>query len=134
MFNLVRLPGNERSRDFSDCGNPCFNIGGRDGHFLETVMDRAAVAGVADKLRVRLTLKTETRTNLKAENAVAVVPGKSDEVIILDAHVDAWFDGAGDNADGLAVPSRSRGISPSRRTVPSGRSSSWPAPAITAPG
>ena len=103
VFNLVRLPGNERSRDFSDCGNPCFNIGGRDGHFLETVMDRAAVAGVADKLRVRLTLKTETRTNLKAENAVAVVPGKSDEVIILDAHVDAWFDGAGDNADGLAV-------------------------------
>ena len=103
VFNLVRLPGNERSRDFSDCGNPCFNIGGRDGHFLEAVMDRAAVAGVADKLRVRLTLKTETRTNLKAENAVAVVPGRSEEVIILNAHVDAWFDGAGDNADGLAV-------------------------------
>jgi hypothetical protein len=103
VFNLVRLPGNERSRDFSDCGNPCFNIGGRDGHFLEVVMDRAAVAGVADKLRVRLTLKTETRTNLKAENAVAVIPGRSEEVIILNAHVDAWFDGAGDNADGLAV-------------------------------
>jgi hypothetical protein len=103
VFNLVRLPGNERSRDFSDCGNPCFNIGGRDGHFLETVIDRAAAAGLADKLRVRLTLKTETRTNLKAENAVAVVPGKSDEVIILNAHVDGWFDGAGDNADGLAV-------------------------------
>jgi hypothetical protein len=32
-----------------------------------------------------------------------VVPGKSDEVIILNAHVDGWFDGAGDNADGLAV-------------------------------
>ena len=31
VFNLVRLPGNELSRDFSDCGNPCFNIGGRDG-------------------------------------------------------------------------------------------------------
>jgi hypothetical protein len=103
VFNLVRLPGNERSRDFSDCGNPCFNIGGRDGHFLETVMDRAAVAGLADKLRVRLTLKTETRASLTAENAVAVIPGRSEEVIILDAHVDAWFDGAGDNADGLAV-------------------------------
>ena len=36
VFNLVRLPGNERSRDFSNCGNPCFNIGGRDGHFLES--------------------------------------------------------------------------------------------------
>ena len=103
VFNLVRLPGNERSRDFSDCGNPCFNLGGRDGYFLESVMDRAAAAGVADKLRVRIRLETETRTNLKGENAVAVIPGRSDEVIILNAHVDAWFDGAGDNADGFAV-------------------------------
>ena len=45
VFNLVRLPGNELSRDFSDCGNPCFNIGGRDGLFLESVLDRAAQAG-----------------------------------------------------------------------------------------
>jgi hypothetical protein len=103
VINLVRLPGNERSRDFSNCGNPCFNLGGRDGHFLETVMDRAAAAGVADRLRVQITLKTETRTSLKAENGVAVIPGKSAEVIILNAHVDGWFDGAGDNADGLAV-------------------------------
>ena len=36
VFNLVRLPGNELSRDFSNCGNPCFNIGGRDGLFLES--------------------------------------------------------------------------------------------------
>ena len=58
---------------------------------------------VADKLRVRISLETETRTHLKAENAVAVIPGRSDEVIILNAHVDGWFDGAGDNADGFAV-------------------------------
>jgi hypothetical protein len=104
VFNLVRLPGNELSRDFGDCGNPCFNIGGRDGHFLETVMDQAARAGVADKLRVRITLKTETRSNLKAVNAVAVIPGSpGDDAIILNAHADAWFDGAGDNGDGLAV-------------------------------
>jgi len=104
VFNLVRLPGNELSRDFSNCGNPCFNIGGRDGYFLENVMDRAAEAGVLDRLRVRITLKTETRTNLKAQNGVAVIPGsKSDEVIILNAHADGWFDGAGDNGDGLSV-------------------------------
>ncbi|HEX4347563.1 MAG TPA: M28 family peptidase, partial [Vicinamibacterales bacterium] len=36
-------------------------------------------------------------------SAVAVIPGKSDEVMILDAHADAWFDGAGDNGDGLSV-------------------------------
>jgi len=102
VFNLVRLPGNERSRDFSDCGNPCFNIGGRDGYFLEQVMDRAAGKGVP--VQARISLKSETRTGLKANNGVAVIPGRrDDEVIVLNAHVDGWFDGAGDNADGLAV-------------------------------
>jgi hypothetical protein len=104
VFNLVRLPGNELSRDFSNCGNPCFNLGGRDGHFLENVLERASRAGVSDKVRVQIGLKTETRSNLKGENGVAVIPGsRSDEVVILNAHVDAWFDGAGDNADGLSV-------------------------------
>jgi hypothetical protein len=103
VLNLVRLPGNERSRDFSNCGNPCFNIGGRDGHFLERALDRASQAGVQDKLRAQLSLKSEARTSLRGRNGVAIIPGRSDEVVILNAHVDAWFDGAGDNADGLAV-------------------------------
>jgi hypothetical protein len=104
VFNLVRLPGNEHARDFSNCGNPCFNIGGRDGFFLENLLDKAAQANLPDKVRAQITLKTETRTNLKAENAVAVIPGsRVDETIIIDAHVDAWFDGAGDNADGFSV-------------------------------
>lgn len=103
VFNLVRLPGNELSRDFSDCGNPCFNIGGRDGWFIESLLDRAMQAGMQDKVRVQIDLKTETFRGLKANNSIAVIPGKSDEAIVLNAHVDGWFDGAGDNADGLAV-------------------------------
>lgn len=104
VFNLVRLPGNEASRDFSNCGNPCFNIGGRDGHFLEQVLDRAAITGTGNQVRARISLAATTRSGLMAENAVAVVKGRrGDEVIVLNAHVDGWFDGAGDNADGLAV-------------------------------
>jgi Peptidase family M28 len=103
VFNLVRLPGNELSRDFSDCGNPCFNVGGRDGLFLESILDRAAQAGVADKVRARIDLQTQTYRGLKATNGVATIRGASDEVIVLNAHVDGWFDGAGDNGDGLAV-------------------------------
>jgi hypothetical protein len=104
VVNLVRLPGNERSRDFANCGGPCFNLGGRDGWFLERVLDRAAQAGVSDKVRAKLTLTSRTYTGLTAQNAVAIVPGKSnDETVLVDAHADAWFDGAGDNADGLAV-------------------------------
>jgi hypothetical protein len=103
VFNLIRLPGNELTRDFSSCGGPCFNIGGRDGHFLEQVLDRAAEKGIGGQVRARMTLKAESRTGLKAENAVAVIPGLSDENIVINAHLDGWFDGAGDNGDGLAV-------------------------------
>jgi Zn-dependent M28 family amino/carboxypeptidase len=34
---------------------------------------------------------------------VAVIAGQSKQAIIVNAHADAWFDGANDNADGLAV-------------------------------
>ncbi|MDR1989214.1 MAG: M28 family peptidase [Acidobacteriaceae bacterium] len=102
VVNILRQPGNEYARDLGNCGAPCFNIGGRDGWFLERVLDRAATADVAP-VRAQVTLKSETKTGLTAKNAVAVIPGRSDEVIVLDAHADAWFDGAGDNGDGLSV-------------------------------
>ena len=101
VFNLVRLPGNELSRDFSDCGNPCFNIGGRDGLFLESILDRAAEAKAT--VRARVDLQAQTYRGLKAINGVGVIRGSSDDVIVLNAHVDGWFDGAGDNGDGLGV-------------------------------
>jgi hypothetical protein len=101
VFNLVRLPGNELSRDFSDCGNPCLNIGGRDGLFLESILDRAAEAKA--NVQARIDLQAQTYRGLKAINGVAVIRGTSDDVIVLNAHVDGWFDGAGDNGDGLAV-------------------------------
>jgi hypothetical protein len=105
VINLVRLPGNERSRDFSNCGGPCFNLGGRDGLFVETVLDRAAQAGLKDAVRARLQLQSQMHSKLQARNGIAVIPGgaKQSETIVIDAHADAWFDGAGDNADGLAV-------------------------------
>ena len=104
VFNLMRQAGNELARDFSNCGGPCVNIGGHDGHFLENVFEKAAALRVADKLRATIALRTEVRTDLKAENVVAVISGSSsDEVVILNAHYDGWFEGAGDNGDGLAV-------------------------------
>ncbi len=102
VLTLLRQPGNEYAKDLGGCGGPCFNIGGRDGFFLERVLDRAATAGVPG-VRAQLTLKSESRSNLRAENAVALIPGRSQEAIVLDAHADAWFDGAGDNGDGLSV-------------------------------
>lgn len=103
VITLVDQPGNERVRDFSNCGGPCFNLGGQDSWFLSQVMDAAAVAGDFDELEMQLSLSSASHSGLDALNAIAVIPGSSDETIVLNAHADAWFDGAGDNGDGLAV-------------------------------
>lgn len=104
VITLVDQPGNERVRDFSNCGGPCFNLGGRDSWFLQQVVNAAATAGTLDQLNMRLQLQSREHSGLNAINAVAVIPGRgSNETIVINAHADAWFDGAGDNADGLAV-------------------------------
>ena len=99
------LPGNMRVRDIGCGGRSCFNLGGRDGRFLEAVLDAAAEAGAAGELRVQMRLESQRFSGLSAANGVAVIPGtsRSDEYIVLNAHADGWFDGAGDNGDGLAV-------------------------------
>jgi len=103
VINLVDQAGNMRMRDISGCGGPCFNIGGQDGLWLEEVMDRAAEAGMADRLRVRMSLRDEERSGMRASNVIGIVPGQSEENVIINAHVDGWFDGANDNADGFAI-------------------------------
>lgn len=104
VVNIMQLPGNERATDFRNCGGPCFNIGGRDGAFLEKVLSEATEAGVHNQLVLEAALTTKSFSGLSAINGVGVIPGsESAETIIINAHVDAWFDGAGDNGDGLAV-------------------------------
>ncbi len=104
VISIVDQPGNERVRDFSNCGGPCFNLGGRDGWFLTQVMNAAADAGSFESLKMQIRLSSQVHSGLSGVNAVAVIPGTtSEETIVINAHADAWFDGAGDNADGLAV-------------------------------
>lgn len=49
----------------------------------------AAVDGTAGELRMRLTLETESLSGLTAQNALAVIPGTSDEVVLIVAHADS---------------------------------------------
>jgi hypothetical protein len=102
VLNYIDQPGNMHVRDFSGCGQ-CFNVGGADGAFLRAVSERAEESGKLEHLRVRLFLVARERAGLHAHNVVGVVPGASDEVVIVNAHLDGWYDAAGDNGDGLAV-------------------------------
>jgi len=104
VLNVIEQAGNMYVRDFSNCGVPCFNLGTDDGRFLKAVAERAGGSGAAARLRVAIALDADMRPALRGHNTIGIVPGRrSDEIIIVNAHADGWFDAAGDNGDGLAV-------------------------------
>ncbi|MEX1256954.1 MAG: M28 family peptidase [Gemmatimonadota bacterium] len=103
VLNVVEQTGNMHVRDFGNCGGPCFNLGTADGAFLIAAIEEAARRGIEPGIAATLSLSAQTLEGLTAENAVGILEGESDEVVIVNAHADGWFDGAGDNGDGLAV-------------------------------
>jgi hypothetical protein len=99
VINWIEQPGNMHVNDFGRCGGVCFNIGGADGAFLKGVMDKAG----GKPVNIKVSLDAINRSDLKGQNVIGVVPGASPEALIINAHIDSWFDGAGDNADGVAT-------------------------------
>ena len=57
----------------------------------------------AGPTRLKMRLQTERRANLKTQSIYGTLPGATDESIIVLAHMDAYYDGALDNASGLSV-------------------------------
>ncbi|PCH61861.1 MAG: hypothetical protein COC19_03985 [SAR86 cluster bacterium] len=106
VINVVEQLGNMHTRDFSRCNGPCFNIGTADGEFLLDAVKRAQQAGLEQELQLQLSLDASNLTGLSGQNVLGIVPGVNGlqgENIVVNAHVDGWYDAAGDNADGLAV-------------------------------
>ena len=135
VINVVDQPGNERARDFSNCGGPCFNLGGRDGVFLETVMDRAAEAGVSGQLRMWLSLDTDRRSGLSAHNGVAIIPGTGPTTRSSSTPTPTPGSTApATTAMASRCSSRWRDTSPAGPISRGAPSCSWRAPVITRPG
>lgn len=105
VINAIEGPGNAFYFDqrFACGAQPCFIVGGQDAWFLQQVIGKAAVAGVADRLKLRLSLASAEKTSLTSGNVVATIPGRSPRHIIVNAHADGYFQGGDDNASGLAV-------------------------------
>jgi len=105
VVNAIEGPGNAFYFDgrFACGAQPCFIVGGQDAWFLQQVIGKAAVAGVADRVKLRLSLTSEEKTNLTSGNVVATIPGRTERRIIVNAHADGYFQGGDDNASGLAV-------------------------------
>lgn len=78
---------------------PIFTAGLDDGERVETL--NAALSGKG--LTTRLQWKVEHVEGLKAANVIGVLPGRTDEAIVMIAHTDAFFEGATDNGAGTAA-------------------------------
>jgi hypothetical protein len=76
---------------------PVFMIGDQDGTAIRQMIERN------ESPRLRMRLAVETRTGLKTANVWGVLPGATDENIAVMAHTDAFFEGAMDNASGMAT-------------------------------
>jgi hypothetical protein len=86
------LPGQRTS------GVPVFTVASADGTRLES-----ALASGSSSAHVRAQLDVEREAGLTTRNVVAMLPGRTKDVVLVTAHMDAYFDGANDNASGLAV-------------------------------
>ena len=76
---------------------PTLTISMKEG----TAIREAIEAGEDVMLRLRADI--ERKAGLKTANVWGVLPGMTDENILIMAHTDAMFDGALDNASGLVM-------------------------------
>jgi len=98
---IVGLPGNLRTQ-FYPVGStvPTFSLGLQDGAAIRDLIGQSR-GGQTPRVKIRLDVKTVP--NLKTATVWGSLPGTSDETIFVVAHRDGWFEGATDNASGVAT-------------------------------
>jgi len=99
LINLA-IPGNYQIQvapsPNSAQGLPTFTMGTEDTNALRTLMEKGPV-----KVHAEYTM--EMRSGLTDSSVWGILPGTTDEDVIITAHHDAVFTGALDNASGMAV-------------------------------
>src|SRR5215467_3836182 len=93
------FPGNAQSEPEGAVGAaaPTVTITPDEANLIRDQLDQGR------PVSFHLRLSTEQRSGLKTGNIWGVLPGVSDEQILVMAHTDAFFEGAMDNASGLAM-------------------------------
>jgi peptidase M28-like protein len=100
-FVLIMMdnPGNVTTEPEAGNGTtvPTLTISRREGTAI-----REAIESGKD-VTLRLSADIERKSGLKTANVWGVLPGSTDENILIMAHTDAMFDGALDNASGIVM-------------------------------
>ncbi|HMF96675.1 MAG TPA: M28 family peptidase [Vicinamibacterales bacterium] len=96
------IPGNERTQFYPvNSPVPTFSTGMKDGLAARDAIADATAGGAPP--HVRIVLDVDRVPNLKSGTAWATLPGTTDEQVMVVAHRDGWFEGANDNAAGVAT-------------------------------
>ncbi len=94
------IPGNEKTQFYPvNSPVPTFSLGQKDGLAMR---DFIAQAG-AGEAHVKIVLDVKRVPDLKTGTVWATLPGMTDENVVVVAHRDGWFEGANDNAAGMAT-------------------------------
>jgi hypothetical protein len=100
IFAVVSPAGNYKTQTYpQNASVPSFQLGMNDGM---AVLDLIAQSG-SKSPRVHIRLEAGTVSGLKTATVWGSLPGATDETIYVLAHRDGWFEGASDNASGVAT-------------------------------
>jgi Iap family predicted aminopeptidase len=95
---IYALPGNwQQEPARTSVTIPVFHIGNDDGRALRAMIEQQASP------TIHMRLEVETRTELKTASVLGVLPGRTDETVLIQAHTEGWFQAALDNASGMAT-------------------------------
>jgi peptidase M28-like protein len=102
IFIIQGIPGNERTQFYPvNSAVPTFSTGLKDGLAARDLIADASVAGAPP--RVRIALDVDRTPGLRSGTVWGTLPGATDEQVMVVAHRDGWFEGANDNAAGVAT-------------------------------
>ncbi len=102
LFIVLGFPGNVMNEPTAagtqpPARMPIFMLGNQDGTVIRQMIEQD------QSPRLRFRLAVELRTGLKTASVWGVLPGSTDENIAVMAHTDSFFEGAMDNASGMAT-------------------------------
>jgi hypothetical protein len=101
VFICVGLPGNMKMHAVRGRASiPAFSIGLDDFTAVRRMIERA---GAARAPRLTINLDASMVPGLKTSMIWGVIPGMTDEKIIVNGHRDGYFEAAADNASGVAT-------------------------------
>ena len=100
IFVILGVPGNERTQFYPvNSPVPSFSLGQKDGLALRDMIAQAS----GEPVHVKIRLDVKLVPNLKSGTVWGTLPGATDENVVVVAHRDGWFQGANDNATGVAT-------------------------------